>query len=83
MIADFTEAIVFGDWNSFQVPISMIGRATGLSFGVLQRADTMGPVSPTKKVPKRKGKKQPARGGRESIGGQPILLDSPADAYLG
>ena len=32
MIADFTEAIVFGDWNSFQVPIAQIAKATGLKL---------------------------------------------------
>ena len=42
MIADFTEAIVFGDWNSFQVPIAEIAKATGLKLDALANVDTMG-----------------------------------------
>ena len=42
MIADFTEAIVFGDWNSFQVPIAEIAKATGLKLDALAKVDTMG-----------------------------------------
>jgi hypothetical protein len=80
MIADFTEAIVFGDWNSYQVPISLIAKSTGFNFGVLQKVDTLGGVrqKPTKG---KGGKKRPRT---EAVTGvRPILLESPESVYLG
>lgn len=82
MIADFTEAIVFGDWNSFQVPIAMISKATGLDFSALEKVDTM--AGGKKAVTKAKGKK--GRGAAEAVavrGINPILLGSPEEVYLG
>lgn len=80
MIADFTEAIVFGDWNSYQVPISMIAKATGLNLAQLEKVDTMGTKAKAKPKPK-KGKK--ALEGVAATGPAVILLNSPQDVYFG
>jgi endonuclease G len=80
MIADFTEAIVFGDWNSYQVPISMIAKATGLDFSQLEKVDTIATKPKPKPKPK-KGKK--ALEGVAAPGPAVILLNSPQDVYLG
>ncbi|MBI4910727.1 MAG: DNA/RNA non-specific endonuclease [Acidobacteria bacterium] len=71
MIQDFTEAIVFGDWNTFQVPISTIAAATRLDFGVLAKVDTMASAEPAP--------------GEEAVmlGPKPILLSTAEMAFLG
>lgn len=87
MIADLTEAIVFGDWNSYQVPISMIAQATGLDFSALQSVDTFPSTGKKKKKKPSAGKGRPKkrkRGAEEMVEATaPILITSPEDIYLG
>jgi endonuclease G len=80
MIADFTEAIVFAEWNSYQVPISMIAAATGFDFGVLVKVDTLAGAAP-KRGKRKRGK---GRVGTEAVPtASVILLESPESVYLG
>lgn len=73
MIRDFTEAIVFGDWNTYQVPIAKIAQATGIDFGVLAKVDTFA----AKRKPKSK-REAPMFDGQ-----RPLLLTAAQDAFLG
>lgn len=82
MIRDFTEAIVFGDWGTYQVPIAMIAKATGLTLTQLVAADTMNHAKPRAK---RKGAKGRKRGKPEGLatGLAVIPISSAKDIYLG
>ncbi len=40
-IADITEAFVFGQYRTYQVPVAKIAEATGLDFGALIAADAL------------------------------------------
>jgi endonuclease G len=71
MIQDFTEAIVFGDWNTFQVPISLIAKSTGIDFGALTEVDTLASAGSNEAI-----------GGLDG-GPRPILLSTPEMAFLG
>jgi endonuclease G len=41
LIEDITESFVFGDYRTYQVPITRIAEATGLDFKGLERADVL------------------------------------------
>lgn len=46
MLGKFTEAaFVFGQYETYQVPVSLVERETGLDFGLLKSVDTLGAVA--------------------------------------